>query len=106
VSNLAKLIGNRIKEMRKRKGLRQEDMENFGLNYRYYQDIEAGKANLTLATIAKIASALDVDVTDLFSMPFSPSTEGAELISEVEKIVRKDDRDAIRKLMVVIREII
>ena len=106
MSNLAKSIGNRIRKIREEKGLRQEDMENFGLNYRYYQDIEAGKANLTLATIEKIADALDIDPEKLFSMPLSVSSEGNELLSQIEPIIKKDDKDAIRKILVVIREVI
>lgn len=106
MSKLAKLIGNRIREMRKEKGLRQEDMENFGLNYRYYQDIEAGKANLTLATIEKIAEAFEVESAEIFSMPLSASPEGNELAAQIKAIIESDDKEAIRKILVVINEVI
>jgi len=58
MGKLSILIGNRIKELRKRKGLKQEDMEKFGINYKYFQKIEGGRANVTLQTLEKIAKAL------------------------------------------------
>lgn len=106
MGKLAKIIGNRIRELRKAKGLRQEDMEAFGLNYRYYQSIEAGKANLTLATIEKIAAALEIEPEAIFSMPLSASPEGNELITQIKVIIDSDDKEAIRKILVVINEVI
>lgn len=106
MGKLAKLIGNRIREVRTRKGLRQEDMENFGLNYRYYQDIETGKANLTLATIEKIARAFEIEPEDFFTMPLSSSQEGTQLAAQIETIIREDDKDAIRKILVLINEVV
>ena len=70
MEKLAVLIGNRIKEIRKERGLKQEDMERFGLSYKYYQKIERGKVNVTLGTIEKIARALDMDVRELFPFPW------------------------------------
>lgn len=65
---LAARIGKRIKELRKRRGLTQEDMEEFGIPYKYFQRIESPgshPANLTLKTMLKIAKALKVEVSDL-----------------------------------------
>jgi len=66
MEKLAVLIGTRIKDIRKEKGLKQEDMEGFGISYKYYQKIETGKVNITLNTIEKIAKALNVDSRELF----------------------------------------
>jgi transcriptional regulator with XRE-family HTH domain len=66
---LAVKLGRRIRELRKQKGLTQEDMEEFGIPYKYYQRIESPgsrPANLTLKTLLKIARALDVELSDLF----------------------------------------
>jgi transcriptional regulator with XRE-family HTH domain len=62
-------LGQRIKKIRREKGLRQEDMEDFGIPYKYYQRIESpGKrpANITMKTLLKIAKALEVDPYQLF----------------------------------------
>lgn len=106
MERLSGLIGNRIKELRKERGLRQEDMEEFGLSYRYYQKIESGRANITLGTVEKVARALKIDVRELFTFPLSKSSEINELAASVAEIIRKDDRKAAKKLNVFIREIL
>jgi transcriptional regulator with XRE-family HTH domain len=72
----AKRLGKRIQELRKKKGLRQEDMEEFGIPYKYYQRIESPGSypvNITLKTLLKIAQALEVEVSDLFD--FDPKKQ-------------------------------
>jgi transcriptional regulator with XRE-family HTH domain len=67
--NEAKRLGKRIQELRKKRGLRKEDMEEFGISYKYYQRIESPGSypvNITLKTLLKIAHALEVEVSDLF----------------------------------------
>ncbi len=62
---LQQQIGQRIKEMRLRRGLRQKDMADLGYGTRHYQKIEKGELNLTLKTLMKLATALDSEVLEL-----------------------------------------
>lgn len=62
-------LGRRIKKLREQRGLRQEDMEDFGIGYKYYQRIEAPgshPANITMRTLLKIARALDAEPSEFF----------------------------------------
>jgi len=59
-------FGNRLRHLRKAQKLRQLDMEDFGLSYKYYQRLESGQVNPTLLTLHKLASAFKVSVYDLF----------------------------------------
>lgn len=59
-------FGDRLRELRKARHLRQVDMVLFDLNYKYYQRLESGQVNPTLFTLYKIATALEVSVRDLF----------------------------------------
>ena len=43
-----KVLGYNCKRLRKLKGLTQEDMQDFKIPYRGYQNIESGKTNVTL----------------------------------------------------------
>ena len=106
MENLAVLIGMRLKEVRKEKGLKQEDMERFGISYKYYQRIENGKVNVTLSTIEKIAYALEIEPTELFTLPLHPSKEINELTALIQEIIRKNDKKALRKLKVFVKEIL
>jgi XRE family transcriptional regulator, regulator of sulfur utilization len=59
-------FGNRLRYLRKARKLRQLDMEDFGLSYKYYQRMESGQVNPTLLTLHKLALAFEVSVHDLF----------------------------------------
>ncbi len=106
MEKLAILLGNRFKEVRKEKGLRQEDMEEFGISYKYYQKIERGKVNVTLGTIEKIAEALNVKARELFRLPLAESKEIDELTTLITEIIDKRDKKLIKKLNVLIKVIL
>lgn len=62
------LIGLRIKELRTKKGLTQEQVaEIMGINPKYMSGIERGKENPTLNTFISLANALDVEIGAIFT---------------------------------------
>jgi transcriptional regulator with XRE-family HTH domain len=63
---LMQSVGKRARQLRIAKGLRQEEMCQFGFEYKYYQRIEYGEKNLTLKTLNKLAKAFGVPLSDLF----------------------------------------
>jgi transcriptional regulator with XRE-family HTH domain len=62
-SELINLFRKRVKSLRTKEDLTQEEMaEKAGIEYKHYQSIEAGRVtNVTLKTIEKIAKALKID---------------------------------------------
>lgn len=63
---LYKKLGERIEELRRKKGLTQEELsEKAGLHRAYFWDVENGR-NISIRTGYKIARALGVKVKDLF----------------------------------------
>ena len=61
-----KEVGTNLREARKRAGLRQVEVEaKAGVAYRHYQDIEAGKVNVSLDTLCRLASAFNTTVSNL-----------------------------------------
>ena len=70
-------FGNRLRHLRKARKLRQLDMEDFGLSYKYYQRLEAGHVNPTLLTLHKLASAFEVSVYDLFRTEQEPNPQAS-----------------------------
>jgi transcriptional regulator with XRE-family HTH domain len=63
---LMRLVGKRVRELRLARGLKQEEMCQFGLEYKYYQRIEYGQKNLSLKTLNKLAKAFGVEMEELF----------------------------------------
>lgn len=61
-----KSIGQRIAAFRRREGLLQKDAANqSGVSYRYYQNIETGRANITMGTLFKLARFYRRDPVEL-----------------------------------------
>ncbi len=67
MSDFLKLVGARIRYLRKAKGWTLEDFEEkSGLQYSYIGGIERGNRNISLETIEKIVNALDIEAVELF----------------------------------------
>lgn len=62
---LMKMVGKRVRELRLARRLRQEEMCQFGFEYKYYQRIEYGQKNLSLKTLNKLAKAFRVPLAKL-----------------------------------------
>ncbi|HTV56805.1 MAG TPA: helix-turn-helix transcriptional regulator [Terriglobia bacterium] len=60
-------FGRRVRELRRRKGLSQEDLAlACDLDRSYIGGIERGERNVSLVNIHKISAALGLPVKDLF----------------------------------------
>jgi transcriptional regulator with XRE-family HTH domain len=63
---IQRVVAERIKKIRKRKGITQEGLaERAGLNRTHLYRLEGGRQSMTLRTLKIVADALDVKVTDL-----------------------------------------
>ncbi|MCP3808696.1 helix-turn-helix domain-containing protein [Paenibacillus sp. Lou8.1] len=68
MSELLKLVGTRIRDIRKSKGLSQEALaEKAGFNSSYIGFIERAERNISLKNLEKIAKALNVGVYQLLT---------------------------------------
>jgi transcriptional regulator with XRE-family HTH domain len=62
-----KLIGERIRDLRKQRGLSQEQLgELADFHYTYIGGVERAEKNISVLNLAKIATALNVGLYDLF----------------------------------------
>ena len=67
MSDVAKIIGQRIRNYRTQKGLSQEKLaELAGCHPSYIGQLERGEKNATLESVEKIASAMDISLSELF----------------------------------------
>jgi transcriptional regulator with XRE-family HTH domain len=63
-------LGERVRELRNRRGLSQEALaDKAGLDRTYISSCERGKRNVSLLTLHRIAAALEVEPTALLSLP-------------------------------------
>lgn len=93
-SDRNKLLGQRIRELRKERGLTQEQLsEKVGKTDEVISNIETGAASTRLSTLFDIADALKVSLLDIFDWvaPRKLTAEEVrqeELVSRVRKILR------------------
>ena len=60
-------FGKRLKELRAQTGISQEKFAlKIGMDRTYYASVEAGKRNIALENIKKIADGFNVSLSELF----------------------------------------
>jgi transcriptional regulator with XRE-family HTH domain len=70
VDKALRRLGRQIRALRISAGLTQEiTAERARLDYKHFQGIEAGRSNVTVASLVGIAKALRVKLTVLFESP-------------------------------------
>jgi transcriptional regulator with XRE-family HTH domain len=69
MSTVQKQFGKRVRELRKAKGLSQEELAfKAGIHRTYIGGIERGERNPSLKNIASIAKALGISPSELFAL--------------------------------------
>lgn len=65
--DIQKLFGQRIKQLRKQKGLSQEKFALLiDMDRTYYASVETGKRNIAIKNIQKIADGFGISLNKLF----------------------------------------
>jgi transcriptional regulator with XRE-family HTH domain len=104
-----KELGQRIRAMRRKKGMTQEDMaDRCGLHWTYIGGLERGERNPTLTTMQKIALGLNIPLRDMLDR--NPSTTVATPREKKEgkllKLLRRKDENAFDLATGVVREVL
>ncbi len=99
-----KLIGMRIKELRKSKHLSQEQLaEKADINSKYLSRMERGTENPTLDMFIKLSNALEVEMWEMFD--FGHVTSKKELKQAIQNFSRTADEPALRLALKILRAV-
>ena len=97
-----KLIGMRIKEIRRSKGLSQEQLaEKADINSKYLSRMERGTENPTLDMLLKLANVLEIEIWEMFD--FGHIVSRKELKEAIQRIASSADEPTLRIALKVIR---
>lgn len=100
-----KLLGARIKELRKSRKMTQEKLaEMIGVDPKYVSFIEVGRSAPSLEAMEKIAQALDVDIKDLFE--FSHHAARPASIEQIDDILKDVPDDQLKIIHRIVRAFI
>lgn len=105
---LLKLVGSRIREVRKLSGLSQEALgEKADLSYSYIGRMENGHKNISLLNLAKIANVLNVSVHEFFSnvSDYETLSENDKLKKEIYLLLNEQDGDALLLAKNILKEL-
>ena len=90
---LRKLIAERVKYFRLKKGMSQEKLsEQAELEIKYINKLENQKYNLKIDTIEQIIKALGVSYEELFNFEFTSSSDEMEELLVAIASFRKEDQ--------------
>jgi transcriptional regulator with XRE-family HTH domain len=70
VSTVLRDLGRRVAELRAGRGMTQDQLSaKLDVYVQYLQRVERGVENLTVASLVRVADALEAHVADLFAVP-------------------------------------
>jgi len=99
-----RLIGSRIKELRRKKGLSQEEFaEKAETSQNYLSRMERGTENPTLDMLIKLSHALEVEMWEMFD--FGHVLSQKELKETFQSLAKSSDETTLRLALKVIRAV-
>lgn len=100
MSDVVKRVGDRIRRLRKDKGLSQEQLaELSGLHTNYVGQVERGEKNLTIETLQKVVVGLGVSLEEFFRY-LDPMKRKDTLGQIVEMLSERSAQDQVMALRV------
>jgi len=109
--NILKLVGSKIRDLRKAKGLSQEQLgEIAGFHFSYIGGIERAEKNISLLNLSKIADALDTEIYELFAYTHSVKTSNhtnskEDEINRILELLYSRNVNDIRKARIILKEV-
>lgn len=99
------LIGRRIQELRKARGLSQEKIaEKADISPTYLSRIEYGRENPTLDMLIKLSNALEVEIWEMFD--FGHVKGHKDLKGTLQNFIKTADEPTLRLALKVLRAVI
>ena len=97
------LLGRRIRSLRNVKGWTQQELGNqANVNYKFIGEIERGQQNPSFSVLAKIATALEVDLPELLRFEQEIS-DRKEIETRIREILKTIPNDALRQILMLLR---
>jgi transcriptional regulator with XRE-family HTH domain len=104
-ANTKTLLGQKIKELRKARGLSQDRLsEKIDIDSKHLSRIEVGHNFPSLDTLQKLADALHVELKDLFE--FNQQVKQDDMRRTLCKLLNKTDDQVVRVLLKFVKEFV
>lgn len=102
--NVLSNVGIRIRDIRKSKNLSQQQLADLAeTHYSYIGALERGHRNITLQSLEKIASALEVDISDLFVYQAKMNQSNPILVEIMDLLLEQSETNQ-QKVLKILKE--
>ena len=106
MSNIAKILGQRIRHYRTEQGLSQEKLaEHSGCHATYIGQLERGEKNATIESIEKISSALGVSLSKLFEKLGANENHAQNIPLECYELIASKTKEEQEQLRLILLEL-
>ncbi len=100
-----RLLGARIKELRKSRGLSQYQLsEKIGIDAKHLSRIEVGNSYPSMDTLERISQALGVEMKDVFE--FDHDVTRAGLLKHIKEMLKEASPGDLKLIDKIIRSIV
>lgn len=102
MEDIIKFVGKRIREIRKKQGLTQEQVaEKAGMDFTSIGAVERGVRSLSLKSLYKVVQALNVPMEDIISSPIKDSSKKEEdsIIEEIWELIKDLDNAKLKFIL-------
>jgi transcriptional regulator with XRE-family HTH domain len=103
MSNLPNIIGERLRNLRKERGLSQEELAHLAsLHSTYIGQLERGEKNATLESLEKVTEALGISLGELFRFVQTTTDEHSFTLSKIInrlQVRSLEDQKTVLKLL-------
>ncbi|WP_088102030.1 helix-turn-helix domain-containing protein [Halalkalibacter urbisdiaboli] len=102
---ISKIIGERLRKLRKEQGLSQEELAHKAfLHPTYIGQLERGEKNPTVETVEKVANALQISLADLFRFSTTNENDVIDQLMVQLHSISKEDQETLMKVVSVLLE--
>ncbi|WP_297426052.1 helix-turn-helix transcriptional regulator [Clostridium sp.] len=108
MNDLSKVIGERIRNLRKEHGLSQEELAyRASLHPTYIGQLERGEKNATIESIEKVTVALNITLEDLFKYLQVSTNESDNLIfNKIYNLLHNRSIEDKKKILNLVEQLI
>jgi transcriptional regulator with XRE-family HTH domain len=97
------LLGSRIRTLRNMKGWTQQELGNQAdVNYKFLGEIERGQQNPSFNILVKLASALGVELPELFRIEHEVP-DRKEIEARIKEILKAIPDDDVRQVLLMLQ---
>lgn len=105
-ATVKKLLGSRIKELRKNRGLSQEKLgEMVNIDPKHLSRIEVGRSFPSLDTLTEIAKALKMELKDFFEFTHHGKSAN-EITKSICSLLKEASEEKRRLILKIVRAIV